>query len=143
VSGDVDVPETIRFATKNGRSVTSTAKYNGVKIDTDMYTNLRNAIPKNLEEIVTENVSLVIDLRGKNPKLLARKCAKALKGIADCEETISYKTNSGIDVYRLVEELLNSAGDDIEMVEALTELRKVIQPTFSVAVSTKTAVPKR
>jgi hypothetical protein len=142
-ASDSDIPETVRFATDNGRSVTVTAKYKGAKLDTDLYKKLKVALTaEDFNKIVEESVSLKIDLGKKTPKHIARVCKKALENIVTCEEVVTYKANSGMEIFKLVEELLDSAGEDVDLVEALTALRAELQPGFDTAVSTKIPTAK-
>jgi hypothetical protein len=143
-SGGFDIPDTVRYNTNNGRSVVTTAKYNGVVIDDKLYAALRTSVGKDdLEELITEKVDISIDLsKAKSTKRLVRRCIKALEGIVNCEEKITYKTNSGVEMYRKVEELLNAAGEDLDLIESLTALRTAMAPGFGVTVSTKIATSK-
>jgi len=137
-SEGADIPEVVRFATENGRSVAVSAKYLSKKLTPNTSNELKALLrKKDYEAIVQESVSLTFPKDVLLTKKLLKQCKDALKDIIDVEIEHVFKTTSGVDTYKHVEEILDTAGDDSELVEAMTQLRKDMEPSFEAKVSSK------
>lgn len=144
LSEDTDVPESVRYASKNGRSVVVTAKYLSRKLDDNTGIELKALLKaKEYEEVIQEQLTIKFPKDLKITQKLIRQCKTALKDIVDCEIEHTYKTKSGFETYQKVEEILDTAGEDVELIEALRPVRAEMAPSFDVKTSTKAALSKR